>query len=55
MVPIVGHTSLLMDLCGGNINILYILICIISSIVYIVILLYVVIKKFKSEKVLFGA
>ncbi|MBQ7789979.1 MAG: ABC transporter permease [Bacilli bacterium] len=55
MVPIVGHTSLLMDLCEGNINILYILICIVSSIIYVVILLYVVIKKFKSEKVLFGA
>lgn len=55
MVPIVGHTSLLMDLCEGNINVLYILICIVSSIIYVVILLYVVIKKFKSEKVLFGA
>lgn len=55
MVPIVGHTSLLMDLCEGNINILYILICVVSSIIYVVILLYVVIKKFKSEKVLFGA
>lgn len=55
MVPIVGHTSLLMDLCEGNINILYILICIVSSIIYVAILLYVVIKKFKSEKVLFGA
>lgn len=55
MVPIVGHTSLLMDLCDGNINILYILICVVSSIIYVVILLYVVIKKFKSEKVLFGA
>lgn len=55
MVPIVGHTSLLMDLCEGNINVLYILICIVSSIIYVAILLYVVIKKFKSEKVLFGA
>ncbi len=55
IIPILNHTTILMDLYSGNINYLNILLTIISTIVYTIILLYVLIKKFKSEKVLFGA
>lgn len=55
LIPILSHTTILMDLYSGNINYLNLFITIGSTLVYIVIMLYFLIKKFKSEKVLFGA
>ena len=55
LIPILNHTNILMDIYSGNINLLNVSLTIISTIVYTVILLYLLIKSFKSEKVLFGA
>lgn len=55
IIPVLSHTTILMDLYSGNISYLNLFLTIASTIVYVVILLYVLIKKFKSEKVLFGA
>ena len=53
-VPILSHTTVLMELYSGTCNYVNLLITIVSTLVYIGIILYVLIKKFKSEKVLFG-
>lgn len=56
-VPIVSHTMFINDLITvglSNNMILYLLIIIISTIFYSGILIYVIIKLFKNEKVLFG-
>lgn len=55
LIPILSHTTILMELYSGNINYLNLLVTLISTIGYTVILLYIIIKNFKSEKVLFGA
>lgn len=55
LIPILSHTTILMDLYSGAPNYLNLLITLLSTIVYTVILLYILLKKFKSEKVLFGA
>lgn len=55
IIPVLSHTTILMDLYSGNISYLNLFLTIASTIIYVVILLYVIIKKFKSEKVLFGA
>ena len=55
IIPILSHTTILMDLYSGKINYLNLFLTIASTIIYVIILLYVLIKKFKSEKVLFGA
>ena len=46
-------TMIFTDINNGIYNILHILIMLISSIVYIAIIMYVIIKQYKSEKVLF--
>ena len=56
-VPIVSHTMFINDLITvglSNNMILYLLIIIISTIFYSGILIYVIIKLFKNERVLFG-
>lgn len=54
LIPILSHSTILMDLYSGNINYMNIAITIISSIIYAIIIFTFLIKKFKSEKVLFG-
>lgn len=54
LIPILSHSTILMDLYSGNINYMNIAITIISSIIYAIIIFIFLIKKFKSEKVLFG-
>lgn len=53
-IPILSHSTILLDLYSGTINYSNLVITIASSIVYATIILYLLIKKFKSEKVLFG-
>lgn len=55
LIPILSHTTILMDLYYGSPNYLNLFITLVSTIIYTVILLYILLKKFKSEKVLFGA
>ena len=55
LIPILSHTTILMDLYSDSLNYFNLLLTVISTIIYTVVLLYLLIKKFKSEKVLFGA
>ncbi len=52
-IPFLNMTMIFTDINNGIYNILHILIMLISSIVYIAIIMYVIIKQYKSEKVLF--
>ena len=54
LVPILSHSTILMDLYSGSINYINLLITIVSSIVYALIIFIFLVKKFKSEKVLFA-
>lgn len=55
LIPILSHSTILMDLYSGNINYLNLLITIITSVIYALIIFIFLVKKFKSEKVLFGS
>lgn len=52
-IPILSHTTILMDLYSNNINYMNFFYTIISTIIYTVIVLKFLLTKFKSEKVLF--
>ena len=53
IVPFLNFTLLFTDIVNGDINILYIALMFISSIVYIFVILSFIIRQYKSEKVLF--
>ena len=52
IIPFLNFTTIFTDITAGNINILHILLMVISTIIYISIVLYYIIKQYKSEKVL---
>lgn len=52
-VPFLNMTMIFTDINNGIYNILQIFIMFVSSIVYIAIIMYIIIKQYKSEKVLF--
>ena len=54
IVPFLNYTLIFTDINNGNINILNILLMIISTIIYISVVLVYIIKQYKSEKVLFA-
>lgn len=54
LIPILNYTQVLMDVFSGNINVMSILMVVISSFVYVGIVLFYIIIQYKSEKVLFG-
>ena len=54
IVPILSHTNILMELYSCTCNYVNLLLTIGSTLVYVCLILYVLVKKFKSEKVLFG-
>ncbi len=54
LVPFLNFTLLFTDLTNGNINILNLIAMIVSTITFIALLLVVIIKQYKSEKVLFS-
>ncbi len=54
LIPFLNYTVIFTDLCNGNIDYLNIAIMIISTIIYISIVLTYIIKQYKSEKVLFS-
>ena len=54
IIPFLNFTTIFTDITAGNINILHILLMVISIIIYISIVLYYIIKQYKSEKVLFA-
>ena len=53
IVPFLNYSLIFTDVNAGNINLLNIILMIFSSFVYIAIVLYYIIKQYKSEKVLF--
>lgn len=54
VIPFLNFTTIFTDITAGNINILHITLMIISTIIYISIVLYYIIKQYKSERVLFA-
>ncbi len=53
IIPFLNYTVLFNDIVFNQVNIIYILLMFISTIVFIVSILYMIIKQYKSEKVLF--
>lgn len=54
VIPFLNFTTIFTDITAGNINILHITLMIISTIIYISVVLYYIIKQYKSERVLFA-
>ncbi len=54
MIPICNYIQTLLDLFNNNVNLLNVFIVFASSIIYIVIIIHIIIKLYKSEKVLFA-
>lgn len=52
-IPILNHNIVLNDIFLGNINIYTVIITIISSLIYTSILIYIIIREYRSEKILF--
>lgn len=54
VIPILSHVQILMDIFTTKISYNNIILCLLSSIIISIIIIDIIIKKFKSEKVLFG-
>lgn len=54
VIPILSHVQILMDIFTTKISYNNIIICLLSSIIISIIIIDIIIKKFKSEKVLFS-
>ncbi len=54
IIPILNHSFVINDIFSGKIDIFNILIVIISSIIYTCLLIFIIIKQYKSEKILFS-
>ena len=54
LIPILNYTTILMDLYTGSFEYINLLITILSTVVFVGIVLWLLLKTFKSEKVLFG-
>ena len=55
LIPIVNYVQLLIDIFSKEFNIINILIVLLSSIIYVILVISFIIKQYKEEKVLFGA
>ena len=54
IIPFLNFTTIFTDITAGNINILHIFLMMLSTVIYISIVFYYIIKQYKSEKVLFA-
>jgi sodium transport system permease protein len=54
IIPFLNFSMIFSDTSAGNINIINIALMITSTIIYIVVVIWYIIKEYKSEKVLFG-
>lgn len=54
LIPFLNYTNIFTDINNGNINYLNIAIVIVSTVIYIGVILRYIIKEYKSEKVLFS-
>ena len=53
VIPFLNFTTIFTDITAGNINVLHIFLMMLSTVIYISIVFYYIIKQYKSEKVLF--
>lgn len=53
-IPILNYTTILLELYTGNFEYINLFITIGSTVVYVIFILWFMIKRFKSEKILFG-
>ena len=53
-IPFLNYTLIFTDITNGNINYIHILLMLLSTIIIIAVVLKVIIKQYKSERVLFG-
>lgn len=53
-IPFLNYTLIFTDITSGNINFVHILLMLVSTIIIIAVVLKVIIKQYKSERVLFG-
>ena len=53
-IPFLNYTLIFTDITSGNINFVHILLMLVSTIIIIAVVLKIIIKQYKSEKVLFG-
>ena len=54
VIPFLNFTTIFTDITAGNINALHIFLMMLSTVIYISIVFYYIIKQYKSEKVLFA-
>ena len=54
LIPILNYTQVLMDIFSGNIDIISIMMVVVSSLVYVVLVIAYILKEYKGERVLFG-
>ena len=53
LIPIANYVTILMDTFSGNINHMNLAIVLLSSVVYVVVIIYFIVRQYNSEKVLF--
>ena len=54
LIPIFNYTQCLMDIFSGKVHFMEIFMLVGSSFVYVVIILFYIVKQYRSEKVLFS-
>ena len=54
IIPFLNFTTIFTDITAGNINVLHIFLMMLSTVIYISIVFFYIIKQYKSEKVLFA-
>lgn len=54
LIPILNYTQVLMDIFSGGIDIVKLLMVILSSVIYVVLVIAYILSQYKSEKVLFS-
>ena len=54
VIPFLNFTTIFTDITAGNINVLHFFLMMLSTVIYISIVFYYIIKQYKSEKVLFA-
>ena len=54
LIPIVNYTQILLDIFSGNVDIISILMVVISSIVYVILVIFYILKQYKYEKIFFS-
>lgn len=54
LIPILNYTQILLDIFSGNFNIINILMVVISSLVYVFIVINCILRQYRTEKILFN-